>query len=229
MSSKELKNRAIAMRRRGASLRDVSARLGIQKSTLSYWFKNVILSKHHQALLKSRTDLSLVTARKAAVRWHNAGKEKRLTLAREAAHMTLGKLSAESLETAELALALLYLGEGMKKTSITSLGNSDPLILKFFVKSLRRIYNVPVDKIRCELHIRADQDGDKLRRYWSRMLKLPLANISGISRDTRTKGKPTYPHYKGVCIVRCGRVEIQRKLVYIATTFCEQFVNGMRG
>lgn len=221
-----VKTNAIAMRKRGASLRDVALHFGIQKSTLSYWFQNVELSDLHKARLQKRHEKALVTARIEAVKWHNAQKAARMREAEASAAKVTAKIDHTNDTVLELALAILYLGEGMKKSGITSLGNSDPHILRFFVESLRRLYAVPLEEMRCELHIRADQNPAKLIRHWSATLGIPSRNFGKTSIDKRTQGRPTYPGYKGVCIVRCGRVAIQRKLVYIANTFCDTIANG---
>ena len=224
-----LKIQALALRKRGASLRDVELRLGIARSTLSYWFRGIILAQQYQDRLQKRHNNALINARKEAVKWHNAQKTARLALAKQEAAHTLEKIDFQSRTVVELALAILYLGEGTKKAVITSMGNSDPLILRFFVEALHWLYRVPRADMRCELHLRADQNAAAAIRYWSRELGIRAANFSKPSIDKRTLGRPTYPHYKGVCIVRCSRVAIQRKLMYIATAFCETSANGMRG
>lgn len=156
------------------------------------------------------------------MKWHNAQKAERLTLAHNDALRALSLVDMKSDAVAELSLALLYLGEGMKKTVSTAMGNSDPLILRFFVSMLERLYNVPRSDMRCEIHIRADQNARQIIKYWSSTLTIPRSNFSKPSIDDRTRGKPTYLGYKGVCVVRCSRVAIQRKLVYIATMFCSR-------
>lgn len=231
MSSRwlHLKERAVAMRKRGAALRDIEKRLGIRKSTLHYWFRDIQLSDHHLQRLKKRADNALFKARIEAVKWHNAQKATRMKLAFGAATQTLECIDITNDAIAELALALLYLGEGMKKTGSTAMGNSDPLILRFFVRMLQRLYKVPIEDMKCDLHLRADQNQTQMVRYWSKTLGIPSRNFGKTSIDMRTKDRPTYSHYKGVCIVRCGHVAIQRKLVYIANTFCESGAKRMGG
>lgn len=224
-----LKGRAVSMRRHGASVRDIENRLGIPRSNLSYWFRGVVLSKHHKQLLQKRHEKALIAARKEAVKWHNGQKAARMTDARRSALESLTRIDQSSNAIIELALSILYLGEGMKKSGMTSMGNSDPLILRFFVRTLNHLYAIPLEAMRCELHLRSDQDQKHLVRYWSKTLGIPARNFGKTSLDIRTKGRPTYPHYKGVCIVRCGRVAIQRKLVYIANTFCENIAKRMGG
>ena len=217
------KEEAIKLRRRGTSIKKIEARLGIPRSTLSGWLKNVYLSSKHKRKLLNDWKNGLIQARKAAVRWHNGQKEIRLQNAETAAQETLSALDVKKKEVLDLAFAMLYLGEGMKG-SATSMGNSDPLILKFFIAALLQNYDIDKSKIKCDLHLRADQDPKKLKRYWSKELGLPLSNFLSVSIDKRTVGSKTYPYYKGVCVLRCGSVAIQRKLLYLSRKFCQEVI-----
>lgn len=217
---------AIALRREGNSIGGIEQMLGIPRSTLSGWFRSVLLTKRQQLNLKKRWEQGLAKARVEAVRWHNAQKKGRLEEAAKIGAKVLGSIP-NNIATLELALAFLYLGEGSKRNVGTSLGSSDPRIAKFFIQCLRRIHNVPVANIKCYLHLRADQNPEIMKRYWSKELKLPLINFGKASLDKRTLGKPTYSHYKGVCLIECGRVDIQRRLMYIANGFCDTVVQNL--
>ena len=218
------KTRAIQMRKKGASVRDIEKRLTIARSTLSFWFKDVRLSRYHLRQLKRRADKSLIRARKEAVKWHHAQKIERLREAYSGANQTLSRVDYADNLTLELMLAMLYLAEGSKKNSQTLMGNSDPLILNFFVRSIHRLYAVPITAFKCNLHLRADQNPRKMQLFWARSLGIPSKNFGKPLIDKRTMGSATYPHYKGVCAVSCSRVAIQRKLMYIATAYCENSV-----
>lgn len=215
-----LKTRAIALRKKGYSLKDVERDLGIRRSTLSGWFKSISLTNKQKERLLDRWKHGLIFARGKAVTWHNNQKQLRMDAAKEAAKKTLDYVSAKDKNILELALAMLYLGEGFKKSVQTGMGNSDPFILRFFIKSLKNNFDMDADKMKCELHLRADQNPKKEVAYWSKQLGIPVINFGAISLDKRTVGRPTYPNYHGVCIVRCGNVAIQRKLSYLAEMYC---------
>ena len=217
----ELKEKAIALRREGLSIRAVEEKLRIPRSTLSGWFRGVKLSKQQVDRLKLEWTEGLEKARTKAILWHNAEKARRLVQAKSEATRAFEKIDLNAGPALDLALAMLYLGEGMKKNGGTAMGNSDPLILKFFISALKINYNIDSSKIRCELHLRADQDPNKIKNFWSRRLNIPKYNFKSISIDTRTKGSVTYPTYKGVCVVRFGRVDIQRKLLFLSRLVCE--------
>jgi transcriptional regulator with XRE-family HTH domain len=221
----ELKDKAISLRKKGKSIRDIEKRLKIPRSTLSGWLKNIELSKSQKKALDKKWREALVLARRGSMLWHNQQKLERLKKAELEADNVLNSIKIDK-NSLDIALAMLYLGEGTKKGDITSVGNSDPLILKFFVEGIIKNYNFDRNKIKCELHLRADQNQNKIKKYWSTELNIPLCNFLATSFDKRTIGRKTYKDYKGVCIVRFGTVAIQRKLVYLSRKFCKKIIMG---
>lgn len=225
----ELKEKARFLRKQGFSIGKIENDLGIPRSTLSGWLRDIELTKKQKGKLLQNQKDALVEARKKAVLWHNAQKNKRLREAEDAAKKTLENIDIANHAFLDLALAFLYLGEGSKRHAETALGSSNPDILKFFLVGLKNIYDVDASKIKCELYLRADQDPDKIRRYWSRTLDIPLDNFKQINIDKRTAGIATYSYYKGVCNLRCGKVAIQRKLVSLANLFSKKIISKNMG
>lgn len=223
------KNKAIQLRLKGESLGFVEAKLVIPRSTLSGWFKGLELTEASKAKVDKNWRLRLAASRKNAVAWHNAQKAIRIQDAENNALTTLANLNIEDINIIELALSLLYLGEGSKKQSGTLIGNSDPLILRFFISILINVYSVPIKQIKADLHLRDDQNPVQLKRYWSKILNLPIQNFLGTYFDSRTKGRPTYSDYKGVCLIRCGHSEVQRKLVFLSRAYCNKIIEKFMG
>jgi len=225
----EIRRRAIVMRKKGESIVCIEKSLGVARSTLSGWFKEIKLSARAKSILEEKKRIALRNARKQAVQWHNLQKKQRFELALAEAQSVLENIDIQDNFVLELTLALLYHGEGSKGSGGTSIGNSDPRVLLFFIAALRRLYNCSSAQIRCELHLRMDQDPVEMVDYWSKTLKVPAKYFYKPIFDTRTIGKPTYETYKGVCVVRYPSVAIQRRLMYISEGFCDRISNSMRG
>lgn len=219
------KEEAIRLRKKGNSIRDIETKLGISRSTLSGWFKNIQLTAKQEQVLKKKWKEGLVRARKGAVKWHNTQKNKRLEVAKREAGETLKNISLDDKNILELSLAILYLGEGYKGSTGTGIGSSDPKILRLFLASLEQVYNFDIKSIRCELNLRADQSPEEEKKYWSKTLDIPIENFKQATLDKRTEGRKTYSHYHGVCQLRCGRVDIQRRLMYLADMYCEDIIS----
>ena len=225
----ELKTSAIKLRRKGFSIGRIEHNLGIPRSTLSGWLKNIELSQGQKEKLLQNVREGLIKARKKAVIWHNAQKEKRLKEAETQAIKTMKGIDIADKKILELALAILYMGEGTKRKVETAMGSSDPLALKFFLATLKALYNLDLKKIKCQLNLRADQNPKKMKCFWSKELGLPFNNFGHVNLDKRTIGSKTYPYYKGVCYVFCGNVAIQRKLIYLSEIFCRKVVKKYLG
>lgn len=220
----ESKDNAIKLRKEGLSLRSIEQKLGVPKSTLSGWFKGVSLSTEKKKKLFENWKQALVKARKQSALWHNNQKQQRLEKAQMEASQVLGDLDIKNVHLQELALSILYLGEGKKVTDETSLGSSDPLIVKFFLELLKRVYKIDLRRVRCELFLRADQDAANIKQFWAEHLKLPLETFTRVYKDKRTVGTKTYAHYKGVCSVGYCDVAIKRRLMFLSQIFCKDIV-----
>lgn len=221
----ELKQAALTKRQAGASLREIERSLKIPRSTLSGWFKNVQLTPDQSLKLLDKQLKGLELARTKAVIWHNNQKLRRIRKAHAEASKVLDQIDLNDKAIVELALAILYLREGFKTRVGLGMGNSDPLILKFFINALLNIYKLDENKIKCELHLRADQDPEAKKQYWSDQLGIGIENFIGVSIDQRTIGSTSYATYNGVCVVRCSSIAIQRKLLYLAKHFCEAVIS----
>ena len=224
-----LKPDAIKLREKGFSISRIERHFKIPRSTLSGWFKNVKLSQKQKEKLIKNWKNALVKARKKAALWHNNQKENRLREAEDQALKTIENIDITNKENLELALAILYMGEGAKKRIGTSMGSSSPLILKFFLTALKILYNLDFKKIKCQLNLRADQSPDKMKRFWAKELKIPIDNFGYVGIDKRTIGSKTYSYYNGVCHVFCGNVAIQRKLIYISEIFFKKIIKKYLG
>jgi len=225
----ELKPKAIRLREQGLSIGKIERHLSIPRSTLSGWLKGIKLSQKQKKRLIQDQKNALVGARRKAALWHKTQKIDRLQEAKDQALKTLEHISITDKDVLELALAVLYMGEGTKKKIETSMGSSNPLILKFFLSSVKTLYDLNPKKIKCQLSLRADQDPEKMKRFWSKELQIPRNNFDYINLDKRTIGSKTYPYYKGVCLVRCGNVAIQRKLIYLSEIFCKKIIEKYSG
>ncbi len=164
------------LRKKGFSIVKIEQDLNVSRSTLSGWLKAVNLTEAQKQKLFENKNKALVAGRKKAVIWHNQQKDKRLQEAKNQAQDVLKSIDTKNKYIMELALSILYFGEGGKSADDTTLGSTDPLILKFFLTCLEQIYNFDINRVRCELYIRADQNPDALKRFWSRELKVPIKN-----------------------------------------------------
>ena len=127
----------------------------------------------------------------------------------------LGKLINKDI--AKLLLAVLYLGEGKKKSGLLMLGSSDVNIIKLYIELLKKCYKITDDRIKCRISYRADQNIKHLTDFWSKELNLPIKNFYKTIPDPRTVGRNTKnKKYKGVCVVyilKSSRIHLELKII----------------
>lgn len=221
-----LKDQVLRERRRGRSMRELEAEFGIPRSTLSGWFKSVQLSPKMLQRLERNHATALKKARERAAVSHRNRKLERLTSMQSDIQKSYSDIDRTHIE---IALAMLYLGEGAKSDKGLVLASSNAKILQFYIGALESLYDIPRKSLRAGLHLRADQDEVAVKKYWVRATGIPVSRFQYVIKDKRTIGRPTYMHYKGVCSVGGGGVEIQRRLMYLAEVLCSRAINKKRG
>lgn len=212
-----LKDGVIKLRKKGTSIGVINKKYGIPKSTLSCWFRKVKLTKRQKDKIYKEATIKMDNARKKALIWHHSQKESRILKAKLEADSVINKIKTNDISVLELALSLLYLGEG-SKDNLTSMGNANPLVLNFFIKAVKRIH--PMARLgRCQLHLRSDQNELDAIKYWSKELKIDKGQFDFV-KDKRIAKSKTYSHYHGVCVVRFTEIAIQRRLLFLSHNFC---------
>lgn len=88
---------------------------------------------------------------------------------------------------------MLYWAEGYKteKASGIDFANSDPLMIAAFIDFLRTLYQVDEARFRVLLYCHKNQDVEVLKRYWSRVTKVPLSQFTKpyVRNDFRKDGR----------------------------------------
>lgn len=213
------KKTAIQLRLKGFSYTEINNALdcSIPKSTLSTWFSKSLTSEKLKATI-------LQTNKNKGIRSALLTKRKN----REA-HLNdiYNKISylekvLENKDVAKISLAVLYLGEGAKRKSSLMFGNSNPEIIRLFLKLLRFCYEIDDNKFRCTVQCRADQNVKELENYWSEITKISPNKFYRAQVDKRTIGKQTKNNnYKGVCRIDYFSSAILNEIVKISEAICK--------
>lgn len=201
-NNSSIKEKVVALRYSGKTYREIQDAIGrrIPKSTLSYWCKDIPLSEDYQKRIEKMALGNIQKGRAIALIANKIKREKYLySIERENKHLV--NILRDNADTAKIALTMLYLGEGKKKTAGSLVfGNSNPSIISLFMKLLRQCYDIDEKKFRCTLQCRADQDTKKLEIFWSKITSVPLSQFYKARIDSRTIGKSSKKQdYKGVC------------------------------
>lgn len=194
-SNIHLKEKAFALRKNGASYNKIRETLGIKsKGTLSYWFKDMKLSKKSEKLLAKNKQL----ARERGLFTANRERSSRIKNENNQAYAD-GLSSIPNLSKADILLigTALYWAEGSKseKTANLSLNfsNSDPLMIAVYMRFVREILKIPEERIRAGIHIYPSIAPHDARKFWSTATKLPEERFYIITQISRaSQGKRPY-------------------------------------
>ena len=167
MVRKELeREKAIALRKKGLSYREILAQISVAKSTLSLWLGDVGLSKKQKQRLTEKRIAGIL-------RGAEAKRNQRIQLVQKI--HTEARSDINSLTERELWLMgiMLYWAEGSKeKEGYPGLGvqftNSDPHMIQLFLKWLVEICDTKKDDIVLDifLHENSKNNIGKVRQYW---------------------------------------------------------------
>lgn len=190
------KGRAILLRKGGASYKEISRLLQIPRSTLSKWLAKEPWSKtiKFDLIQKSKkintvriVRLDKIRGKKLAEKYREAQRE---------AHDEFKYLRHNELFIAGI---MLYWGEGDKLTRhLVRLVNCDPEMIRLYVLFLRKICNVPIEKIRASLLLYPDLDDVTCSHHWSTRIDLPTTNFT---RSTTIRGRGSRRNTHGMCTI----------------------------
>jgi len=93
---------------------------------------------------------------------------------------------------------MIYWAEGWKdkRKQMLDFANSDPTMIKIYLKFLRNICGVSENKLRIYLYCYANQDVNKLKKFWSDTAKIPLKQFTKpyVKKDFREDKINKMPH-----------------------------------
>lgn len=156
----EQRDEARRLRAGAATLAEIATALGVSRSTVSVWVRDVEFTPRprNRGAPRHRPH-PLHVARLAEVDALRADGIARI-----------GELSAKELLIAGTAL---YAGEGSKRDGSVRFANTDPRMVLFFVTWLRRCFTVAEERLRVRLYLHEGLDLEGAVQYWSELTGIP--------------------------------------------------------
>lgn len=198
------------LRREGRSVREIERLVGVSRSSVSRWIRDIALTPEQIEALRLRDprftahrDGSVANARKAR--------------ARRAEFQERGREIARNASADYTAGCMLWWAEGSRARCVVQLTNSDPDMLRVFVQFLRTYFDVADDKVRVQCNLFADH-GERQReieQFWLDTLALPStcltkSMINHYSRYSQKKRQNKLPY--GTCRLTVCSTEIAQIL-----------------
>lgn len=171
------RGRAIALRRKGLSYREILQHIPVAKSTLSLWLRSVGLSRKQRQRL---TEKKLAAIKRGWAVWHKQRLVRTENIREEARKYFLRRRLNR--DTLWLAGVILYWAEGTKEKPHTpgsgiAFNNSDVRMIKIFLRWLKEVIRVPHEMITSDLYIHQSGNVDRALRFWSKELNIRESKI----------------------------------------------------
>lgn len=194
--------KARSMRKKGISIVFIAQQLGVSKSSVSLWCRDIILSDEQFEKLRKNMGVSFKYGQRIAAQ---VNRQKKLDVIKKAdiwGRNIINKISQRELL---LIATALYWSEGSKTDSTSTLMfiNSDPDMILLMKKFLIRVMGVKLEDIVCGIQINRVHEIriKKVLNFWKNLLKLKYSQIRK-PYFVNTKTSKTYENYNdyyGVC------------------------------
>lgn len=216
---------AIELRRKGLSYNAICKELDIPKSTMHYWFRSLRWSQRIKKQLARKAQLlstkrMRAIARANKIRWAEWRHRHRKKAEREFLSLKSVPLFAAGI--------MLYWGEGDNKLKgDVRLTNTNPLMIKLFNKFLKKICNIPKERIRIHLILYPDLSDKKIKNFWHKATKVPLNQFG---KSSVIYGRhPTKRLENGICIIRVSASgDLKEKIVTWINLLSKNLINQKR-
>lgn len=210
MSKIILREKALTLRSQGQTYGQIKRSLGVSKSTLSDWLGDLRLNKAQLDALSKNREASKDLAREKYRETRKKQRLDRLKIVLDYQNKELLPLSKKELFLAGL---FLYWGEGEKTRGRLSISNTDPKVIKFSLYWMTHILDIPINKIKAQLHLYKDMDIKESLDFWSKSLGMPINQFyKPYIKKTNREGL-TYKNFGyGTCKLYIGSVSLSEKV-----------------
>jgi len=213
----EIKEKAFKLRVKGYSIKEIADKLNIAKSTVSLWVRDIKLNKKAQERLKKRR---LLPYYKIALRWDAKRKKEQEELNLIARNIV--KEIKNDINQKRVYCSLLYWCEGAKgyNDSIRFV-NSDPVLIKTFLKLFRDSFPIEESKFRVLMHLHSYHNENLQKEFWSNLTQIPKNQFNKTFLKPNTK-KRIRNDYPGCVVISYHDRKLARLLRAIYKSFSEK-------
>ena len=207
----KLKQEAIKLRENGFSVKTIQRKLQVSMSSVSLWVRDVKLTQEQiRKLYLSKRTGALRGCIVAAMNKTKKREESTIRLVEE------GKKEVGNVSRRDRFIAgvLMYFSEGSKTGHSVVFSNSDYRAIEFMAGWFREFCNVPEEKFRCYLYIHDNLDEANAKKFWSRIMKLPLTQFkkSYIVKNNPKRFRKA-KNINGVLRISISDVNLHRKIM----------------
>ena len=203
------KRQAIEMRLSGATYSHIKNKIGVSKSTLSDWLKNIELTSDQINAIKKESISRRVE------NYIKATQKRRRKISREYYEQEKRKLLPLSQRDLLITGLFLYLGEGAKvNRSRIQITNSDPSIIKFSIFWIINALGIEKNKLRIQLHLYTDMNIENEINFWQNVTTLSRSQFIKPYIKKASSQRIDHPSFgHGTCSVYCNNAKIKDEIM----------------
>lgn len=191
--------RARGLRAQAWTLADIAAELGVSKSSVSLWVRDVAFEPRPRRTARRRGPNRLQLAKQDEIERLRADGLERI-----------GALSDRDLLVAGTAL---YAGEGAKRDGYVIFANSDPRMILLFCCWLRRFFDIDESRLRLRLYLHQGLDIEASSEFWSATTAIPRSQFLRPYRAVADPSIRKAKHVNGCLSVRYASAETHRRVM----------------
>jgi len=176
MAKPEKKKEARKLRRKGESIKKIAKKLNISPASVHKWCQDIILTSVQRKKLDQKVFKALQKGRRKVAQNQRQKRLKEIKELKIKGIEEIGRLGKREFFLAGVAL---YWAEGFKKDSRLGFANSDPNMVKFFLKWLIESCGVPEEDIRLRVGLNISHKNriKEVEKYWSKLTGIPFSQF----------------------------------------------------
>lgn len=202
-----LQNKAKKLRKSGKSLADIGRILGVAKSSVSIWCRDIKLADSQIKKLKNNNRGSALGALANKIK-----REKEICSIKTLAKKQIEILDSNDLKRLRDIGTVLYWAEGTKK-HVVDITNSDPQIIKIAMLWFRKICKVDEKKFHISIYYHSGQKEEEIKNYWSNVTRVPLNQFYKSIFKKEGTGQRKNVLYYGTCKIRINDCDLLHRIL----------------
>jgi transposase-like protein len=216
----ETKNAAIELRKKGGSIGAIATSLGVSKSTVYEWTKNMEGAARFAEIGRNRWIKEL---QPLGAQGQRRKRELKIQKIIQAVNEELLNFTPVK-EIEKAMLAMLYWSEGSKGRGMLVFANTDPRLMLLFITLLRNCYSLDESKFRVRIHIHWYHNEKRVKQYWSELLKIPQSQFTKTYHKKRSKEKVFRKNIGGICFLIYNSDYLREQIVHYSYALGERIV-----
>ena len=216
---KEEKEQARKLRREGKSVREITELVGVSKSSVSLWVRDIELTPDQETKLAMRSPYS----------YQQGGKKTRdAAMKIRSAYQEQGREKARTItDPLFYGGCMLYWGEGAKNKNMVDFGNSEIPMVRLFKKFLETFFSIDPNRLKIQINCYNDYHTvEEIEVFWLKELNLTREQVTKtvVNNRSRASNKKGRKLEYGTCSLRYCSTEIVQEIFGAIQEF-GQFTN----